>query len=751
MRKTIIFLVFFAITAVTGVAENIQLIKVEGNARVEKETVQSYLPFREGQKFQAFHISQAIKSLYATGLFDEVNARWDGKNIVVSVVENPLVNRVVFEGNDEINKKQLEKVIQLKARSIFTPAKAQRDVQELLAAYRQRGRFLATVKPQIIRRDQNRVDVIYNINEGEKTRIQNIGFVGNKRFDDADLQKVILTKESAWWKFLTSSDTYDPDRLDVDKELLRRYYLQHGYADFQVISAVAELSRDKKNFFITFTVSEGQKYDFGLIDVVVNADDKSLKKEELLQEVSLASGELYNALRVEKNIDTLIDFLGNKGFAFLDVTPVFEQNEAERLVDVIFEINPGPRVYVNRINVEGNTRTRDEVVRREMRLAEGDAFSVNKLKRSKDRLNRLGYFGKVDIKRAETDQPDRVDLTVAVEEQSTGEFNVGAGVSTFEGLLATADVRERNFLGKGQEVAVKFAFSGKRQDYNLSFTEPYFLGQELSAGVDLFNQQTDFQDESSYDLDNTGGALRLGFPVDEFSRNVMRLGFKETKISNVGSASSQFVKREAGKRSSLSLSNTYITDTRDSRLTPTRGYRISATIEGSGIASDVTYLRGLLNASWHKELAEDFVLSLGGRVGVINDLGEDLPIYEHFSGGGTNLRGFAIKGIGPRDKTTDDALGGMYMLGNNIELSFPLPGLSDMGMKGILFSDGGIVTEFEGATDAVTDSDTYRISAGAGIFWQSPVGPIRLDFGVPVVKASEDKSEFFSFNIGSRF
>ncbi|MFZ2587227.1 MAG: outer membrane protein assembly factor BamA [Alphaproteobacteria bacterium] len=733
-------------------AEALSKIVVEGNTRVEAETIGTYLPYKIGQEFNAAETGNIIRSLYATGLFSNVGVTFEGGTLAVKVTENPLVNRVAFEGNDALDTKRLEEITQLKARAIYAPSKIQADVQALQAAYRSRGLFTTTVKAQLIERDQNRVDVVYVIDEGSKTKISRINFVGNKRFDDADLKGVIATKTSAWWRFMSGGDTYDPARMDVDKDLVRKYYLSKGYADVQVTSAVAELSRDSKDFVLTYTVYEGPKYDFGVADVVLNAEADGLDVAAMKKMVTLKSGELFDAGRVDENGDALIDHLGKNGFAFLDVKPEYKKNEAERTVDVTYNVKPGPRVYVNRINIEGNTRTRDNVIRREMRVAEGDAFNNDKIKRSRDRLTYLGYFKDVDVTRSETDQPDRVDLNVKVEEQSTGEFNVGAGYSTFDGLLATADVKERNFLGKGQEVAVKFALSERQQNYNLSFTEPYFLGQELAAGVDLFNERTNYQSESSYDVASTGGGLRLGFPINEFTKNTVGLSFKETKIENVGTAASQFVKREEGKRSALALSDTWAYDTRDSMMTPTRGTRVALTGTYSGLGSDVNSVKTMLTTSWNKELMDDVVFTAGGRGGAIYDFGEDLPIYDHFQMGNTTLRGFEYGGVGPRDATTKDALGGKYMVGHSLEMTFPLgSALDDLGVNGLVFNDGGIVKSFEGATANVLDADTYRLSAGTGIFWHSPIGPLRIEFAVPLVKAKEDRAQVFNFSVGSRF
>lgn len=738
--------------AVDAWAAPVLNIIVKGNERVEEETVFSYLGFEVGADYDPFITNKAIKDLYATGLFAHVEVDWNGELITISVQENPLVNKIAFEGNEEIVDSRLESFVGLHPRAVYTPGKVQADVRELKAAYRQSGLFLAEVQPQIIKREQNRVDVIYKITEGQETEVQNIRFVGNKRFSDNELKAQVRTRESRWWRILSSTDVYDPALIDVDKELLRRYYIKHGFADFKVTSAVAELSRDKKRFFITFSISEGEIYDFGKVDVAVHATEEDLTAESLQESVSIDEGDRYDGSRIDVNIDNITDALGSRGYAFLDVSPELTKDEANRTVDITFNVTPGPRVYVNRINIKGNDRTRDNVIRREMRFAEGDAFSSNKLKRSRDRLNYLGYFENVDVQPSETEYPDKIDLDVNVAEQSTGEFNVGAGLSSYEGVLANADIRERNFMGRGQDASLRFALSSKRQDFRFSFTEPYFLDQELSAGIDLFNESRDYQSESSYDLNRQGGTLGFGFPVDEFTKNSFRVGFKETEITDVDADASKFVKREDDKRASLSVGNTYSIDTRDSFLTPTHGHRIAVSTDYSGFGTETEYVRATLNASWHKEVKPGWVLSLAGRAGAVSDFGGDkeLPLYEHFQARSGMVRGFASGGFGPRDRTNDDALGGKFMVGNNIDLTFPIPGLEEMGISGVMFLDGGMITEFEDDAD-VQDSRLYRIGAGTGVFWRSPVGPLRFEFGLPVLKSEEDRTEIFSFSLGTRF
>lgn len=739
------------LSATVAYAEPVKQVNIVGNERIESETVRSYIGLREGMEFTSNLSSKVIRGLYATGLFNHVEVSWNAGVLTVDVKENPLVNKVAFEGNEDIADVRLKEFITLKPRKVYSQEKVQRDVNTILAYYRQNGHFLAKVTPQLIERDQNRVDVVFVIEESEETEIDSIRFVGNDRFDDADLRAAIRTKESAWWRFMSSSDIYDPDQLEVDKELLRRFYVKSGYADFNVVSAVAELNKDQDAFNITFTVNEGNQYEFGEIDIRLGAVEEDLKREDLAAKVEALAGNTYNAEVVEADIDSLIDELGKKGFAFLDVKPTFKRHPQKQLIDVAYNLVPGPRVYVNRININGNDRTRDYVIRRELRLAEGDAFSSTKIKRSKDRLSYLGYFESSDIQHSETGIPDRVDLDVNVVEQSTGEFSAGAGVSSYEGFLFNVEVNERNFLGKGQKMKLGTTLSGRRQNVDFSFTEPYFMGRELAAGIDLFSEEREFS-ESSYDLSRLGGAARFGFRLSEYARNNIRLGYKLTDITDVKSNVSQFISREQGEKDAITLSNTISYDNRDSYVEPTRGFSTALTTEYAGLGGDIEYIKGILKTTWHKELAEDWVFTAAGRFGAIIETGDELPVFEMFRLGGNNgLRGFDFSGVGPRDAATDDALGGQYLVANSLELSYPLgTELKEMGVSGLVFVDGGMVTEFEDHP-GVQDSKTYRVAVGTGFYWKSPLGPIRFEFGLPVVKAEEDETRVFSFSFGTRF
>ncbi|HET8727930.1 MAG TPA: outer membrane protein assembly factor BamA, partial [Alphaproteobacteria bacterium] len=488
----------------------IQDIRVEGTQRIEPATVLSYLTVQPGEPFTTAGLDASLESLFATGLFADVVLRRDGQVLVVSVTENPIINRIAFEGNRRLNDDALEAEVQLRPRVVYTRTRVQNDVTRILELYRRSGRFAATVEPKVIQLDQNRVDLVFEIDEGPLTGVRRISFVGNQAFSDARLREQLQTEESRWWRFLTTSDTYDPDRLAFDRELLRRYYLSEGYADFRIVSAVAELTPDREDFFITFTVEEGERYRFGEIDLTATLPNVDV--ETLRAEITTQPGNWYSSDEVEETIASLTEALANQQYAFVDIQPLITRNREENLINITYEINEGPRVFVERINVTGNVRTVDQVIRREMQLVEGDPFNAAKLRRSETNIRNLGFFESVSVTAAPGSAPDQTVVDVDVAEQATGELSIGAGFSTEDGPLADFGIRERNLLGRGQSLALSFTISGESQELDLSFTEPYFLQKDLSAGFDVFHVTRDNQDESSYDETRTGLGLRMGYP-----------------------------------------------------------------------------------------------------------------------------------------------------------------------------------------------------------------------------------------------
>jgi outer membrane protein insertion porin family len=733
----------------------VQAIKIVGAQRLEAETVISYLSLHKGDAADGTHLSDSVKALFATGLFEDVKLQMDGTTLMVQIVENPVVNKVVFEGNSEVKTEDLEKEVQIKPRLVYTLPRVQRDVQRLLDVYRRSGRFAAVVEPKLVRQEQNRVDVVFEITEGERTGIKSIGFVGNAHFSESELRGVINTRESAWWRFFSSADFYDPDRLNYDRDLLRKFYLNQGYVDFRVLSANAELTPDKENFFVTFNLDEGSRYHYGTIKVV--SDVKGLDGAQYADHLVTKDGEWYSASEVERSVDKLTAAIDRLQFTFAEVTPEIDRQKDSQTINIVYHIREGQHVFVSRIDVEGNTRTMDKVVRREMAFAEGDAFNKGKLERSEQRIRDLGFFEDVKVTPVEGAQPDQTMVKVAVKEKATGELSFGAGYSTTDGPLGDFSIREKNFMGKGQDLRFGATVSGRTQQYDISFTEPYLFDRDLAGGVDLFRTTTNNQDSSSFDETNTGFSLRMGYPLSEKLRQRLNYTFQNTNISSVPSDASRFIREQQGVANTSMVGNELTYDVRDSRLNPTTGYVIRMNNDFAGLGGNVRYIRNRLKATEYFKLADDWIISVEGEGGHMIGLGQKVRIADRFFLGGDSLRGFKFSGVGPRDLTAgsnQDALGGNHFVRGTAELTLPSGLPDEVGIKFHIFADAGTLGGSQLTANPGEDlrnDDSLRVSVGVGATWQSPFGPIRLDLAQPLRKESYDQTEKFRFNFGTRF
>ena len=736
-------------TAWAQAGGTIQEIVVEGSQRIEPGTVRSYLLIKEGDVADPDRVNRSLKSLFATGLFADVTMRQDGARLIVSVVENPIINRVAFEGNKKIVDATLEAEVQLRPRVIFTRAKVQSDLQRILSVYRASGRFGATVEPKVIRLPQNRVDLVFEINEGDPTQVARIAFIGNNAFDDDDLREHIQTEESAWYKIFSSNDTYDPDRLTLDRELLRRFYLRKGYADFRVQSAVAELTRDRKNFFITFSLQEGKRYRFGKVDLVTTIKDLDI--EPLRKEIDIDKGDWYDASEVDATVQRLTDAVAAKGFAFVEVRPRLDRDREKLTIDLVFEVNEGPRVFVERINITGNVRTKDEVIRREFRLVEGDAFNATKVRRSRQRIQNLDFFEKVELDSVPGSAPDKAVINVNVAEKSTGSVSVGAGFSTDQGILGDFGIRERNLLGTGRDLSLRTILASRRSEIDLQLTEPFFLNREITAGLDLFHVTEDLQDFSSFDKNRSGLRARMGYPITETVSQSWAYELRQEKIQDVATSASLAIQDEAGSHIFSQITHAIQYDSRDNRLNPTTGFltRLQTTLAGLG--GDVYSFKNVAAASKYWPLTDTVVLSLGGRGGYILALSNDVLLSERFFVGGKDIRGFSTAGVGPRDVSTDDALGGEWMYSGGLEVTFPLGLPAELGLTGRAFTDFGSAGQIASDRPNIEDTGSLRASAGVGLTWKSPFGPLGLDLGIPFLKEGFDETELIRVNFGTRF
>ena len=734
----------------TSARDTIATIDVRGNQRIEAPTVRSYMTVRVGDPFDPARLDESLKNLFATGLFDDVELRREGDRLVVQVVENPIINRIAFEGNLRLEDEVLESEVQLRPRVVYTRSRVQNAVNRILELYRRNGRFAATVEPKVIELPENRVDLVFEINEGPLTEVERIIFIGNEAFDDDQLKSVIQTKEAAWYRFLSSDDTYDPDRLLFDQELLRRFYLGRGYADFNVRSAIAELSPDGRNFIITFTVDEGPRYRFGTIDLESRLRD--FEPGQLRALVETEEGEIYDADEIEDSIIALTEEIGELGYAFAEIDPQANKREEERLIDLTYVINEGARVYIERIDIVGNVRTLDEVIRREFRLSEGDAFNTALLRRSRQRIQELGYFESVEMRTEPGSTPDRTQIEVEVSERSTGELSFGAGFSTSDGPLGDIRLTERNLLGRGQTVRANFTVSGRTQQIDFSFTEPYFLDRDLAAGVDLFRRTTDFQDEGSFDQTTTGGTLRASYPLTERLRHGLRFTVRQDEIEDVRDDASRFIRAEEGEDLTVLVGQTLTYDIRDTGFLPSEGYLIRFEQDLAGLGGDTQFIRHELLASYYYPFAPDWVLNVAARGGYIFGFGgEDVRLFDRFFLGGATLRGFEFAGVGPRDVTTGDALGGNLLGTGTVEMRFPLGLPEELRMFGRAFVEGGTLTEVDADGPEIADSAALRAAAGIGLSWLSPLGPIAIDLSQAFAQEDEDATEVFRISFGTRF
>jgi outer membrane protein insertion porin family len=748
-----------------AIAARVQQIRIEGSQRIEPDTIRSYLTLKVGDNFDPVEIDKSLKTLFATGLFADVTIGRQGGDLMVRVVENPIINRIAFEGNSKLEDKTLLDEAQLRPRVVYTRTKVQNDVKRILDLYRRNGRFAATIEPKVIQLPQNRVDLVFEIHEGSRTGISRITFIGNKQFSDGNLRGAIQTVESRWYRFLSSDDSYDPDRVTYDRELLRRFYLKNGYADFKVLSAVAELAPDQSSFYLTFTIDEGERYKFGKIDISTTL--KNLDVDTLRSQLQTEDGEWYDAEKIDDTIKRLTDEVGNLGYAFVEVEAVVKRDRQSRSIGLTYEIREGPKVFVERIDIVGNVRTLDKVIRREFRLVEGDAFNTAKLRRSQQRIRNLGFFKKVDVNNVAGSSPDKTVVQVNVEEQSTGELTVGAGYSTSESVIGEVTLRERNLLGKGQDLRVSTTLSTVRQQYDLSFTEPYFLDRNVAAGMDVFHIQRNLITTSNYEFSSTGGRPRFGYQLTEHLRQTLSYTIRDDNVYNVQPTASRFIQDQAGDFTSSIISQDLSWDRLDNRLEPTSGWLASIGTDYAGLGGDIKYVRLRPRFAFFVPIsAPEFVFGVRGELGYIQGLGQtfgngtpdqNIRINDRFFPGGGNFPGFALGGVGPRDAVTGDALGGRRYYVVTVEETIPLGLPKELGITGRVFTAAGLSTDsglpkVDGSGNPlVTDTGNLRASAGVGFSWKSPFGPIRIDLATPYLKEPGDKKELFRFGFGTQF
>jgi outer membrane protein insertion porin family len=783
-------------------AEGVQVVRsieVEGAQRLEPDTILSYIRMHVGDRYTQTGADQVLKDLFATELFSDVQLRNDKGAVVIVVKENPVVNRIILEGNKRLKEDKITPEIKLSARQIFTRSKVRADVTRIIELYKREGRFAASVEPKMVLLDQNRVDIVFEITEGPKSKVRQINIIGAHKFTVTQLRAAMVTKQARSFRVFSSGTSYDPDRLAFDQQKLRQFYLTQGYADFRVVSAVAELTPDKKDFIVTYVVEEGKRYKFG--DIKVDSQLRDFNGEQLAKRLALKKGTWYNAKAVEDTVDALTETVGSFGYAFADVRPDFQRNKDQQTMSVSFRIAEVPRVYVERIDVNGNTLTEDKVIRREFRLSEGDAFNSFQIKRSSNRIKSLGYFQeKFEIEQKPGATPDRVALEANLEEKPTGQLQLSAGYSSLESFIFQASIQQNNFRGRGETIGATVNYSAYSKAVVLNFTEPYVADRNVSLGFDLYRRDSssfnfyNANRNTTYRNNTTGFQVRAGFPLTETSSLIGRytLNYEQVTldqatyyINGVCSVylAGQYLCDAIGNRTSSILGASYVYDTLDNRLHPSRGTSFISGIDVAGLGGSVKYARASVNAAHYVPIGHGFIFSLRGEAGAIhalqnntnNPYEDPVRLTDRFFLGEPQIRGFDIRGVGPRvlrefytgynpssgnggtlntnqNSQVNDALGGKFYYLGHAELEIPLgSGARELGLRPSVFVDAGAVWNVTAPatvgttilyTDAVTGKYTTNATASNGTanaiaqkFLESYVGNSptpRISFGFGV-------------------
>ncbi|MCB8874829.1 outer membrane protein assembly factor BamA [Acidisoma silvae] len=736
----------------------IAAIEVQGNHRIEAGTIESYMLLTPGEPFDAKAIDQSLKTLYATGLFKNVSITRVGNNLVVAVSENPLIAQVAFEGNHQLVNKDLVGIVSLRGNSVYTPQAAEQDRQAILDAYAHKGYYSTTVVPQIILLPENRVNLVYKIHDGKATFISRIAFVGNKHFSEGALRDVVSSRESAWWRFLSTSDSYDPGRVGLDQDLLSRFYHRSGYPDYQLLNTEAELAPDRSSFYITFVLNEGPRYRIGKVNIVSHLPhlDGATTKGDL----QLGSGDWYNGDAITQSVQAITTDVQGRGFAFVQVKPIETKRvtaTGQHVVDLTFEIDEGPRVFLERIDITGNSRTEDKVIRREFQIAEGDAFNAQKIKDSRERLNELQYFKSVDMSTQPGSAPDKIVLTTAVQEQATGSFTIGGGYSTDDGALVDLGLNEKNLIGTGIDAGITGVLAQRASQIDLSVTDPYFLDRNLMVGGEVFDTTNNNLDISQYEEQRLGFTARTGYAFNNFLSQTWNYSLVDRDVYNVESDASIYVKNEAGWSLLSQVGQSITWDHRNSTLDPHTGYIIRLGTDFAGLGGSSDYVRVKLDAGYYIPLDyftgnSSWTLALRAGAGKLYRYGNgNYYIIDNFFLGGDNMRGFQEGGAGPHDTATGDSLGGDTMMTGTAEVHFPLPISKDIGLSGRVFTDIGTLYGTTDSYGGVYQNKSPRVSVGIGFSWNTPFGLINIDLADPIVKYKYDQTQVFRFGFGTNF
>lgn len=747
----VVFFIFTIIFSSVAVADKIKAININGNQRIEKSTIREYLGLNVGDEFSQSVKSDSVKSLYSSLLFENVSLRFNNGILDVTVKETPFVSKIEFKGNYKVKTELLAREIYTSPGESLRKAKLRTDVTKIKEIYKRSGRFSAKVKSQIETQENNRVKVIFDIDEGPKTGVKDISFVGNENYKDSELRSIIMTKESRWFRFLETNDTFDPDRIEFDKHLLSKFYNSVGFADFRVISVTADLLPTKEGFAITYSIDEGEKYNFGKITLhnkLANINDK-----EVLKFIDDKDGQTYDHGAMQRVSEKISEYLAGKGYPQVNVSPEIHTNRKTRKVDVVIVVDEADKVFINNINIEGNLKTEDHVIRRQLQISEGDVFNKEKIERGERNIRNLDYFGKFALKMSPTEKKDRYDVNINVEEKSTAHIGFDLGYNTAGGPFGRISFLERNLVGTGKYFNAGVQAGRKSIYYYTGLTDPNFMDKDLSLGGNIYRSENGrgsgfANGEQNYSLKSTGARTSLGYDITDDLSHSVDYSIKKDELKAPSGTNSVFIKEQVGRFITSSIAHTLTYDKTDSIVLPKNGYIVSGTQEFAGLGGNTKYLKHEADLKAFKSFVDNkYTVKISTAAGIIKGVrGKKVRISDRFNVGDYSLRGFAHGGIGPRDVVTDEGLGGQKYYTVSTELNFPVGLPEEFNVTGAVFADAGSLWDAD--SKASTSKGFYnkksiRASVGFGVLWITRIAPIRLDWGFPIKKEQFDEKQTF--------
>lgn len=757
------FTLALGLTASMSCAAPLKAIKIEGNQRIESETILSYVPIKQGEEFMDDRLDETLKALYATGYFADVRVERSGDTMVIHLTENPIINRLAYEGNSKLKDEILEKEITIRPREVLTKARIQEAQQHILEIYRHMGRYGASVNPKIVKLPQGRVDLIFEINEGDITYIRKISFIGNKTFHASALEECIKSRRKQWFRFLATDDIYDPERFAADQQELRKFYYDHGFPDVRILSALAELSPDQQGFFLTFSIEEGEHYDFG--KCTVSTAFKNVDVDRINQGLSSIEGREFSGALIEQIIRDITVFMGNQGYAFVSVSPVVTKDPKTKRVSIVFDVKEGPKAYIEKIVFQGNDRTRDHVLRRELNIREGDAYNSELIKNAKRDLENLNFFKKVEVEPQPGSAQDQVQLVAKVTEQPTGEIGFNMGYSTEDGPMAQIKFSERNLMGTGRRLHTEFTVAKKAQGFDIGIVEPYFLDRNLTANASIFSIRSNRI--SAYETQSIGFRGGIRYVLAPFWFQSFNYRFSFEKIKGKITWTDPYLVSQNTDTTISQLTHAITYDTRNNYYMPSRGVRTELSTGYAGfLGGGVQFLQNVFSSAWYYPVAPEVTFMTKGEIGHLQRLNRNIRPVDRFKLGAQEFRGFGYGEIGPKSQNITnpsiecDWLGGTRYWKTTFQLVFPIGLPNEFGVMGAVFSDIGSVWRvgekspktYNGQTFKIAnDSHSIRVSAGFGITCDSPFGPLSLDYTYIVKSKSTDSGQRFLFGITTRF